>query len=797
MVEPSTSLDETLVALPGQTPASLPVPTDSLSPPPGSGERQVLARRYEILALLGAGGMGTVYRARDRELEETVALKVLRRDLVDAPGILERFRREVKLARRVTHKNVARVFDIGEHEGEKFLTMEFVDGEPLTAVIAREGALSVPRAAAIAAAIAAGLAGAHAAGVVHRDLKPDNVLMAKDGRVVITDFGIARGGVEMGASSTMGALLGTPAYMAPEQVEGLSDIDARADVYAFGVLLFELFTGARAWPGDAPFAVAAARLVAPPPDPRSKRASLPAAAAELTLRCLARSREDRPASMTEIAVALDALAAAPASATTTGVRPAPVAATIATPTPVQSDKTVAVLPFRNGGAPEDDYLAEELTDDLIDALSMTRKLKVRSRGTVARYRGREIDPREVGRELSVQVVVEGSVRRARGSVRVSARLMSVADGFQLWAKRFDRPEQDVLSINDEVARSIAEALTLDCCAAARVAPSDPAALDLYIRARHEYRKFWPDPVKRSVSLFQQAHALAPSDPMILSGLALAQARASFFAGDGEFSVARRLAEDAVAAAPELGEAHLALGSVLFQTGEYVAAVRALRAAVTRSPGFAEAHATLGRLLVEVAAVDEGIRRMESALTLEPEAPNVRQEMGRAFALLGRWEEAFAQFERLRGSDDMYAFWTMRARMALWRREAEVAEQYLRELGDNAGGMKIPQLILELQRGKKLPSTVAKELEDMASPAVGGVRRRAFFLQIRAEIFAALGDRDRALSSMEMALAVGLIDRLWMERCPLFEELRREPRYLAAHAEMARRTDAILLAYRTA
>ncbi|MFT3769458.1 MAG: protein kinase [Minicystis sp.] len=787
--------DETLVAPPPGEAQHTSVGTiSSATFAPGSGERQVLAHRYEILALLGTGGMGTVYRARDRELEEYVALKVLRRDLVDAPGILERFRREVKLARRVTHRNVARVFDIGEHAGEKFLTMEFVDGEPLSAALAREGALSVPRAIEIARAIADGLAGAHAAGVVHRDLKPDNVLISKDGRVVITDFGIARGAVEIaGASSTMGALLGTPAYMAPEQVEGRGDIDARADVYAFGALLYELFTGARAWPGESPFAVASARLQHAPPDPRLKRPSLPAACAEVTLHCLARRPEDRPASIAQVVADLAIIAVATSDHTLHTPRAPEAVKAAPTPTPA-GEKTVAVLPFRNAGAGEDDYLAEELTDDLIDALSMTRGLKVRSRGTVARFRKTEMDPREIGRELGVQVVVDGSVRRARGSVRISARLVSVADGFQLWAKKFDRPEQDVLCINDEVARAISGALTVDATAA-RSAPSDPVAIDLYIRARHEYRKFWPDHVARSVDLFEQALTIAPEDPIILSGLALALSRRAFFAGGDGFEVARRIAERAVEAAPEMGEAQLALGTVLFHTGEPAAAVRALKQAVARAPGLADAHAALGRLLVEAGAVDDGLRRLEAAISLDPDAPNVRGEIGRVHALFGRWDAAEAELDKLMGRDDKFAVWTSRARLALWRRQQDVAEAYLREMGDNINGMLIPQMILELAKGRRMPPQIADELDSIGTGRTGGLRRRAFFLQMRAEIFGFLGDVDRTLQSIELALAVGLIDRLWVERCPLFDGIRGDMRYAPLHAELVRRTDAIVAAYR--
>jgi serine/threonine-protein kinase len=595
----------------------------------------------------------------------------------------------------------------------------------------------------------------------------------------------------------MGALLGTPAYMAPEQVEGRGDVDARADVYALGALLYELFTGERAWPGDAPFAVASARLLSPPPDPRSRRGALPAISAELVLRCMARRPEERPQSAAHVATELAAIVAATAgSPTPTRVSPVAAGAHGAhgpEPTPApHGDRTVAVLPFRNAGAADDDYLAEELTDDLIDALSMTRGLKVRSRGAVARFRGAEHDPRDVGRELGVEVVVEGSVRRARGNVRISARLVSVADGFQLWAKRFDRPEQEVLSINDDAARAIAGALTLDRTAAAREAPRDPRAIDLYIRARHEFRKFWKSHVDRSVGLYREALSLAPDDTLILSGLSMALARRAFFGKDDDFVEARHIAEQVVAVAPDLAEAQLALGIVLFYTCEPTLAARALRRAVTQGPGLADAHAALGRLLVEVGAVDEGMRRLEAALALDPDVPNARVEMGRVHALAGRWEEAEAELEKLRARDDAFAFWTGRTRTALWRRQMDLVEQYLAELGEDERTLKIPQMMRLLASGKPVPLDAFPEIPGGAGRQN---RRRAFFLQMRAEILGFMGDVPHAMEAIAASVQAGLIDLLWLERCPLLEETRRDAGYLPLHAEVKRRTDDILAAYR--
>ncbi len=753
----------------------------------------LLASRYEILGLIGVGGMGSVYRARDRELEELVALKVLRKDLVSTPGMLDRFRREVKLARRVTHRNVARVFDIGEHQGDKFLTMELVDGESLGALVAREGALPLARVAELAAGICAGLTSAHAAGVVHRDLKPDNVLIASDGRVVLTDFGIARAFTDAGAGSTMGLLVGTPAYMAPEQVEGHREIDARADIYALGVVLYELVTGRRAWPGESPLAVAAARLLADPPDPRRVCPGLPDPMASLVLRCMARRRDDRFATVDDVVAALStvtwtSLPLGPAA-------PPRDAATVVSvlPASARSDKTVAVLPFRNAGPAEDDYLAAELTDDLIDSLSMTRGLKVRSRGVVLGHAGSSQDPREIGRDLGVQVVVEGSVRRARGSVRISARLISVADGFQLWAKRFDRPEQDVLSINDEAAHAIAEALTLDREAPAREAPSSPEAVDLYLRARHEYRKFWQQDQERALALYAQAEALAPGDAMILSGKALALSRHSFFTGRG-VAEARASADQAVAAAPNLAEARLALGSVLLQQGEWVPAVRELRQALSRGPGIAETHAAVGRVLLEVGDLDEAARRLEAAIGLDPRAPLAVEALVRCHALRGEIAIVDRLIATTITAKEDSAFWTTRARMFIWRRDQAGAAALLADLLAFDPNLLVAKLMLSIVAHRRIP-TEMRERQIIAVESVGGLRRRTFFMQMEAETNAYLGETEAAFLSMKRCADGGLIDLGWIDHCPLLDELRLDPRFPAVRAVVKQRADEILHAYR--
>lgn len=754
--------------------------------------QQLIGGRYELIRLVGVGGMGSVYQVRDAELDEIVALKTLRREMLEDPGMHERFKNEVKLARRVTHRNVARMFDIGEHEGEKFLTMEFVDGESLAGVLTRERRLPTARVVELMTAVCAGLAAAHAAGVIHRDLKPDNVMIAKDGRVLVTDFGIARASLDS-SHKTVGMVLGTPGYMAPEQVQGLKDLDGRVDIYALGVMLFELFTGEDAWTGETPLSIATARLLAPPPDPRSRRSDVPDVAARVVLKCMARDRSERYASADQVArdLALLTMPSAPATNAITLERPIPA------PLPVAADKTVAVLPFRNAGAADDAYLAEGLTDDLIDTLSMTRGLRVCSRGAVSRFKGAAEDPRVIGKELGVQVVVEGSFRKLGGSARINARLISVTDGFQLWAKRFDCPEKDLLTMNDDVARAIAEALMVDATAPAREAPSDPVVVDLYLRARNEYHKVSPEHVARAVELFEQALARAPNDLTLLSGYAIARARYNFFTGEGN-DRAKAAAMRAVEAAPNLAEARLALATVQIQSGEPAGALREAKLAVTKGPGLAEAHWLLGRILCEVGKADDGVRHLEVAMTLDPSLELSRRDLARVYALLGEWDKSdrYLAFNE-RAMEDP-GLWIDRSRLTLWRRDAALAARHLSEMPPNLERGAIARLLFTMvaDGGKTVPYDDPMVRGTFGAMQSGTGRRHAFFAQVDAELAVFLGLNDRAIEAIRRAIDAGLIDILWLDRCPLFEEIRKTFLFRVERTRLAERASQILNAYVT-
>lgn len=778
-----------------------------------------LAGRYQILGLLGVGGMGSVYRARDFELDEVVALKMLRAELVGSEAMLGRFRQEVKLARRVTHRNVARTFDIGEHGGEKFLTMEYVEGESLASSIARRGPLPIGEAVFIASEICAGLGAAHAAGVVHRDLKPDNVLMGSDGRVVITDFGIARGvDPDARSAATVGALTGTPAYMAPEQVEG-GAIDARADLYALGEILYEMLTGTMAWTGESLVQVAAARLHRPPPNPRAVRADLPDALVAVVARAMARRPEERFVDATEILRALSALtlpaanaeltslpgvivnASAPAGALEVPPPAAAAAAARANPSPTKSfDKTIAVLIFRNAGPADDAYLGEGLTEDLIDALSVVRGVRVRAFGAVQPFRDKPEDPRTIGERLDVQVVVDGSVRRVGEALRVSARVVSVSDGFQLWARRYDKPIGAFMEIGDEIANAIADALTVEHQPAHRQAPTDPAAIELYLRGRHELKFAYRAGTQRAIGLFSEALKRAPHDPIILCGYAMAQLRELMF-GDNETateSVARGIVEDAVKIAPDLPEPHLALAALERSVGEFESAARSLNRALSLGRPSADALDLLGAMVFESGPLEQAVRNWELALALEPRLYQTRAELARAHELLGnakRREELLNDVP-----DEAYSangYWTSRVHGIMWRGDIAEAKALLERTGERA----VPapaDLMLHVYVTKNVPAGALREIDQRITPSGNGQRRakrRAeFFGKIKVEFMAHLGEHGAALETLAAIDGAGSFDTTWFERCPLLDPLRGDARfqdYRRRAAERAARLRAAL------
>ncbi len=687
-----------------------------------------------------------------------------------APETIERFREEVRLARRVTHPNIARIFDIGTTGEDWFLTMELIDGESLAAVLEREGVISVARCVAIFTQVCAGLAAAHRAGIIHRDLKPDNILLRRDGHAVLADFGIARALADHRGAEREGNIAGTPAYMAPEQVLARSDIDGRADVYALGASLFECLTGRLPFEGESAVAMARARLQLPPPDPRSIVPTLPDAISEIVLKCTARERDDRFPSLEALAVAFSRIRL---SVFPSQERP---------PGPVRHtrfDRTVAVLPIANGGAADDDYLAVTLTDDLTELLSAVGGVRVRKLDAVQRRQaicaesaGR--DPRALGRTIGVQAVVEGSVSREGERIHVSLRLVTVADGFQLWTMASERNAADFFAFGDEAAAAIASALAASEVPEPRRVDVPEAALDLYLRGRHLLLHGWIGLIQDACDLLERAHAAAPTDARIIAAYGRALVRNYSFGN----RTSATLAEELLESVPADPEAMFGLAHLHFQRGENVSGARLLARCLGRAPLLAEAVESKGRLLLDIGPIEDGIRALHHAYELEPLLANVPSEIARGHALLGDWPAAVEVLLSAKADEDQApALWMYAMRYAMWFRDRDRADQFaarFAELGHvDRRVVRIVQGFHDVVRGG-----TAATLDDALTMGNRVPRSQASFAQYRAEAFAVVGDTEAALGALAAADANGLIDQSWIARCVAIDSIRHTSAFAA-------------------
>lgn len=755
--------------------------------------RMVIAGRYEIVGLLGGGAMGTVYRARDRELDELVALKVLKKELASAPGMLSRFRREVKLARRVTHRNVARTFDIGEDGGDRFLTMELVDGESLATRLSRAGRLSLREVVAIAKDICAGLAAAHEAGVLHRDLKPDNVIVASDGRAVITDFGIARAVMEADARTAAGVFVGTPLYMAPEQVEGVADLDGRADLYALGAMIYELLTGRPAWQRESLVAIAAARLLAPPPDPRAFVPEIPDAAAALVQRLMARRRDDRPATALEVASALDALQlpSMPSIAAATGVR-------------ATTNKRVAILPLTTSGGEEETYLAYGIVEELGELLARVDGISVRPRVARSIVGTGAQQPREMGRLLDVDVVVDGTLRRVDDRAFVTLRLITVEDGFELWAQSLTRAAAEVLALAADAARAIAEALTVHLVVPTRVGGANAGAEDLFLKGRYYlYRGFGPNK-DEAVDYLRRAHALAPDDARIAGVLAIALTRVV----RADISGRPSLADEARAAAYRAleldstrAEGRVALGTLHLAAGDGEKAAIELAGALRVARTSVEAMDAIGRLLVEAGELDEGLRLLEGVLAVENIAI-ARHSVARAYALLDDWDRVEETMNELpHDGGGVMPTALLCVRFMLWCADARRRGSILERLvalpvpDDRKHAVKA---LAEIAARKVSPEEMIAVFDQLVRTMPGQNRRAlAFRAQLRAEVMLVAGKPAEALDALRAADEAHLFDIAWLDRCPLFVGVRGDATFAEVRRHVAARAQVIVAAYERA
>ncbi len=741
------------------------------------------AGRYEVEALLGRGGMGAVYRVRDLELDEVVALKLL--DVTaSTPDAIERFRREVRLARRVTHRNAARTYDLGEHEGRRFLTMEFVEGLSLRE-LQEQRRLEYPRVLDIVRQVAEGLAAAHAAAVIHRDLKPANVLIDPSGRAVITDFGIARGLQATDETLQTYGTLGTPAYMAPEQLGG-EPVGPAVDVYALGLLAHELLTGELPYKRATTMETALARLHESPPDLEASHDVISGLSSIIAL-MLSRSPAERP-SPAEVANAI---------AEQQQLLLERAASEISAPTPIRR-LSLAILPFLYRGPPESAFVGETVGDELVDLLAMTKSLRVSATGATARYsERRDRDPRTIGAELGVDALVDGTVQVAGDKVRISARLLDGESGFQRWSERFEGSLGDMFELQDKLGKRIAEALRVEVEQSVHRGDATPEAIEHYLRGRQLARVWEFKGQSGAVASFARSLELAPSFKPALAAQAMACERAHYLPrgpDDPDWAVlAEQAVEAALGWAPELAETHLAAAYWCGQRGDYRGAAASLRLALSIAPTYAAAHGYLGQLQLEGGRTSEGISHLEQALDLDPSL---------VFTL-----PSIARWHALRGDLDSFDHWSSRyyeveprpTDIPVRMIEARVAAWYRREDRKPTIAAAIAKLMMpgstllafaETLWSTDIAADDLRERVDRMLPYVPNPQFRVGMLQIACESAMLHGHRALAIEYLELAGTSTLADLDWLERCVLLEPLRGEPVYRATVMTVQARVEAI-------
>lgn len=731
---------------------------------PGS----VLAGRYRVERELGRGGMAVVYLAHDLRHGRLVAVKVLGEHLAPATG-RERFLREIAIAANLAHPHILPLHDSGEADGRLFYVMPYVAGDSLRARLRRERQLPVEEALHVAREVGDALAYAHRHGVVHRDVKPENILLA-DGHALLADFGIARAaltsGITRAALTGAGMALGTVEYMSPEQASGEQDIGPGSDQYALACVVYEMLTGEVPFSGPTPQSVIARRLAGTPAPLRTLRASVPRGVEAAVTRALARDAVDRFSGVADFVGALASAA------------PAPVG-------PVRPELSLAVLPFANlSQATEDDIFSDGITEDIITQLSKISALKVVSRTSVMRFKKTTADLREIAGALGVGHILEGSVRRAGDRLRITAQLIDGGTDQHLWADTYDRRLTDVFEIQSEVAQAIAGALR------ARLTPEEqsrlvsiPAVdLDTYndtLLGRHYWHRWTETGFHESIPCFDRAIARTPSYAPAHAWRGIAYATLSLGYWSRPAGTFRRQAEDSLRRAleldPTLGDAMAWTGYLAMQFDhDFEGAERTLRRAVEVNPNSAVAHEAYGNLLAATGRHRESAREFEVALSLDPLSYFILANAGlcahraRAFALAA---EIFGRQIALNPELPM-AHGMLALSLAQLGRHAEAAEAGRRCAAlYGAVGEVLAALAVA---GAGLVAEARQRLSECEQSRT----HRNVWLFGLAMAYAAIGELDSAIARLEEAYDTRDFWMVWLKVQPELDPLRADARFQA-------------------
>jgi serine/threonine-protein kinase len=728
-----------------------------------------LGGRYAIERELGSGGMAIVYVANDLKHDRKVAVKVLRPELASVIGP-ERFLREIEVAARLNHPHIVPVYDSGEADSLLFYVMPYVKGESLRQKLDRQGQLPIDEALDIVRHIGAALGYAHAEGVIHRDVKPENILLY-EGVPMLMDFGIA---LAISASvdhrlTQSGLLVGTPDYMSPEQAVGERELDTRSDQYSLGCILYEMLAGEPPHQGPTVRAVLVKRLTEAAPSVRLRRQTVPDTVVRAVTKALSTVPTDRFESVVAFAEALSARASGP-----------------------PRSRSVAVLPFVTLSTdPENEYFADGITEDVIAQLSHIRDLKVISRTSVMPFKKREQGSQEIAARLNVSTLLDGSVRRAGDRVRIVAHLIDAETDRHLWSETYDRELSDIFAIQTDVAMHIAEELEAKLSPGEetrlhRKPTSNIEAYQIYLHGRHSLLQLTEEDVQTAIEYFEQAVELDPDYALAYAMMALAYAElgAGVVGGALEPMEAYRRAKEAAGRALELddglAEAHSMLGLIKFSCDfDYSGAEEAFKRALELNPGNADTLDVYGRMLAGLERYDEALEVQERAHDIDP--LEHRLDLVSTLLRAGRYEEALPPAERIVNLEPHFGHghatlgWVY---MKLGRTDEGLDE--LRQAVSLSPG----NMMYQAQLGQALAlagdvqgaNEVLQELEALAKHRYVSPYHLAY-------IYTGLGEHDRAMDCLEQAYEERGGGLYGIKGSFLFSPLRTHPRFTALLAKM--------------
>ena len=705
--------------------------------------RTGLAERYDIQREVGRGGMATVFLAQDRRHHRPVALKVLHPELALGLGS-ERFLREIQIAARLQHPHIVPLYDSGQAGELLYFVMPFVEGESLRQRLERTPQLPLEEAVQIARAVASALDYAHRQQIVHRDIKPENVML-HDGEAVVTDFGIAKAvsAAVAGGLTQTGTAIGTPSYMSPEQAGGDADLDARSDIYSLGAVLYEMVGGVAPFTGPTVQSIIAKLFTEAVPPLRDQRRDAPDWLDSAVMKALAKAPTGRFATAAQFAQALTWPG---------GTSTPPGGQTGAHATA----KSIAVLPFVNMSTDaENEYFSDGIAEEIINALTRVEALRVASRTSSFAFKGKNEDIGEIGRKLKVGTVLEGSVRKAGSRLRVTAQLVSVADGNNLWSERFDRQLEDVFAIQDEIAGNIVKALRVvlsegEKKAIGKAAPTENVeAYEFYLRGRQYFHQFRRTGMQFARRMYERAIEVDPAFALAYTGIADCCSFLYMYwdGSKANLEAADTASRKALELDPELAEAHASRGFAHTLRKEYAEARRQFENALRLNPKLYEAHYLFARACFQEGKIEEPVRHYEDASRVRPEDYQALLLMQSPLNSLGRHEEA---------------------KSAL-RRGLLLAEKHLELNPDDSRALYLAAGAL-VQLGNKERALEWARRAHAVDPEDSGL------LYNVACIYSLASMKDDALTCLDKAIQNGFGHREWVENDSDLDPIRDDPRF---------------------